>query len=115
MLQNCGRADKKRCPIVHKLSRALPALSCRSDAAVCLTRESSAFQTVRVAPRLLACPGSGGHMPILRGTNSALLPCGCLIGLYETYRGQTVALVDVKGPSCTEHLHRVNACVQWNA
>ena len=54
-------------------------------------------------------------MPILRGTNSALLPCGCLIGLYETYRGQTVALVDVKGPSCTEHLHRVNACVQWNA
>ena len=53
-------------------------------------------------------------MPILRGTNSALLPCGCLIGLYETYRGQTLAIVDAKGPACTDPPHRVNTRIQWN-
>ena len=54
-------------------------------------------------------------MPILRGTNSALLPCGCVIGLYETYGSQTVAIVDLKSSTCTDRLHRENARVQWNA
>ena len=54
-------------------------------------------------------------MPILRGTNSAQLPCGCLIGLYETYRGRTIAIIDLKGSSCTDRPHRVNAQIPWSA
>ena len=53
-------------------------------------------------------------MPILRGTNSALLPCGCVIGRYETYRGESIAIVDLKGSRCTDRVHRVNARVPWN-
>jgi hypothetical protein len=53
-------------------------------------------------------------MPILRGTNSALLPCGCVIGLYETYSGRTVAIVDAQGSACADRSHRVNAYVTWN-
>ena len=54
-------------------------------------------------------------MPILRGTNSALLPCGCVIGVYETYRGQSLAIVDLKNPRCTDRSHRVNARILWIA
>ena len=48
---------------------------------------------------------------ILRGLGSRALPCGCLIGFYETYANETVAIVDAKGVSCVEQLHRVDSSV----
>ena len=46
---------------------------------------------------------------ILRGLGSRALPCGCLIGLYETYANETVAIVDARGVDCGDPLHRVDA------
>ena len=44
-------------------------------------------------------------MRILRGLSSTFLPCGCLAGVYETYDGEVVHIVDAKGPSCTSATH----------
>ena len=49
---------------------------------------------------------------ILRGLDSRALPCGCLVGVYETYRSQTVAIIDAKGSSCTERNHLVDSPVE---
>jgi hypothetical protein len=46
-------------------------------------------------------------MRLLRGLGSQLLPCGCLAGIYETYGGPVVRIVDVKGDDCPESGHRV--------
>jgi hypothetical protein len=50
-------------------------------------------------------------MRILRGLGSRSLPCGCLVGIYETYDGKAVALVDARGSSCSDTRHRVDATV----
>lgn len=50
-------------------------------------------------------------MRILRGVGSTLLPCGCLVGLYETYDGRTVGLLDARNPACVIAAHHVNALV----
>jgi hypothetical protein len=50
-------------------------------------------------------------MKILRGLGSRTLPCGCLVGVYETYASQTVAIIDVKGSRCTDGGHRVDSRV----
>lgn len=42
---------------------------------------------------------------ILRGLSSRLLPCGCLLGIYETYEGQVVGLVDAKASRCAISAH----------
>ncbi len=44
---------------------------------------------------------------ILRGLSSRLLSCGCLLGIYETYDGTVIGLVDSKGGECvvTAHEH----------
>jgi hypothetical protein len=42
---------------------------------------------------------------ILRGLSSRLLPCGCLLGIYETYEGQVVGLVDAKATRCAISAH----------
>jgi hypothetical protein len=39
-------------------------------------------------------------MRILRGLKSSLLPCGCLAGVYETYDGAVVVLLDDRSPQC---------------
>jgi len=41
-------------------------------------------------------------MRILRGLSSRVLPCGCLAGLYETYDGEVVGILDAKGEGCKE-------------
>ena len=46
---------------------------------------------------------------ILRGLGSRALPCGCLVGIYETYASETVAIVDAKGAACAEPGHRVDS------
>ena len=50
-------------------------------------------------------------MRILRGLGSQLLPCGCLVGRYETYDGATVALIDAVGARCPDRQHRLNHVV----
>jgi len=47
-------------------------------------------------------------MGILRGLDSRLLACGCLIGVYETYSGKTLAIVDAQGADCRDRQHRLN-------
>lgn len=54
-------------------------------------------------------------MRILRGLRSQALPCGCLVGIYETYKNQTVAVIDAKGTACTDRAHRVDASVAYQA
>ena len=49
---------------------------------------------------------------ILRGLGSRALACGCLVGLYETYANETVAIVDAKGDSCPDREHRVDASMK---
>jgi hypothetical protein len=51
---------------------------------------------------------------ILRGLGSRALPCGCLVGVYETYATQTVAVIDAKGSYCTNTAHRVDAAVDFS-
>ena len=50
---------------------------------------------------------------ILRGLDSRALPCGCLVGVYETYGSETVAIVDAKGSECTDRAHRVDSPIQF--
>jgi len=42
---------------------------------------------------------------ILRGLSSRLLPCGCLLGVYETYEGTVIGLVDAKAAHCGDAEH----------
>ncbi len=42
---------------------------------------------------------------ILRGLSSRLLSCGCLLGIYETYDGIVIGLVDSKGGECAVAAH----------
>jgi hypothetical protein len=44
-------------------------------------------------------------MRILRGLSSECLPCGCLAGVYETYSGLIVTIVDAKGTGCENSSH----------
>jgi len=44
-------------------------------------------------------------MRILRGLSSKSLPCGCLAGVYETYDGLVVAIVDAKSTQCPNLSH----------
>ncbi|HXT32777.1 MAG TPA: hypothetical protein VN716_25920 [Vicinamibacterales bacterium] len=48
-------------------------------------------------------------MRILRGLTSRLLPCGCVAGIYETYDGQVVALLDERQASCRDRAHRTGS------
>ncbi len=45
-------------------------------------------------------------MRILRLLSSRPLPCGCLGGIYETYAGPIVWIVDARGSNCTDSTHR---------
>ena len=45
-------------------------------------------------------------MRILRGLTSRVLPCGCLAGIYETYDGQIVSIVDERGDGCPHADHQ---------
>jgi hypothetical protein len=44
-------------------------------------------------------------MRIRRGLGSRRLACGCLAGIYETYRDETVTILDAKGPACVDADH----------
>ena len=42
---------------------------------------------------------------ILRGLGSQRLPCGCLLGIYETYDGRVVSILDAQGRECEDNGH----------
>lgn len=44
-------------------------------------------------------------MRILRGLTSRLLPCGCVAGIYETYDGEIVTLLDERQSTCPDANH----------
>ena len=44
-------------------------------------------------------------MRILRGLTSRLLPCGCIAGVYETYDGTVVTLLDEREAACLDPSH----------
>lgn len=44
-------------------------------------------------------------MRLLRGLGSHRLDCGCLAGIYETYAGTTVSILDARGEHCTFATH----------
>jgi hypothetical protein len=44
-------------------------------------------------------------MRILRGLGSRLLACGCFVGVYETYSGNTVEIIEERGPRCADRTH----------
>ena len=46
-------------------------------------------------------------MRILRGLTSRLLPCGCVAGVYETYDGEIVTLLDDRQATCTDANHTI--------
>ena len=55
--------------------------------------------------------GNGGRgyvRSILRGLGSRTLACGCVVGLYETYDSQAIAILDVRGTGCRNPRHRLN-------
>ena len=44
-------------------------------------------------------------MRILRGLASRVLPCGCMAGIYETYDGPIVTLLDERAAACQDPSH----------
>jgi hypothetical protein len=44
-------------------------------------------------------------MRILRGLTSRLLSCGCIAGVYETYDGAVVTLLDDRHERCGDASH----------
>jgi len=52
---------------------------------------------------------------LLRVVGSQRLPCGCFVGVYETYDGGRVEIIDDRGPACLESSHRSGATVRCSA
>ena len=50
---------------------------------------------------------NGSILRVLRGTR---LPCGCVVGIYETYAGTAVAVIDETHDDCRLAQHR-NGCM----
>ena len=50
----------------------------------------------------------------MRGLAGRVLPCGCLVGVYETYSGGVVAAIDACGPACGQPCHRLHDPVPLN-
>ena len=48
-------------------------------------------------------------MRILRLLSNRLLPCGCRVGIYETYVGPIVRIVDAPAADCSDFTHRPGA------
>jgi hypothetical protein len=50
-------------------------------------------------------------MRLLRGLAGRVLPCGCLVGVYETYSGGVIATIDARGLACNQPGHRLHGSV----
>ncbi len=60
-------------------------------------------------PRTVHLP-KGNVMHILRGLSSYILNCGCLVGVYETYKGAIVRVVDKCDDACRLHCCGTQVC-----
>jgi hypothetical protein len=54
-------------------------------------------------------------MRILKGLSSKFLACGCVAGVYETYDGLIIAVIDMPGPGCENDRHRRGKVVPVDA
>lgn len=52
-----------------------------------------------------AADGLTIKMRILRCLSSRRMPCGCLVGIYETYDAEIVAVLDARGAACDDDRH----------
>ena len=53
-----------------------------------------------------------GWTPSLRRMlRGRMLPCGCSVGVYETYSGEIVRIIDACAPGCSSPSHSVDAVV----
>jgi hypothetical protein len=51
-----------------------------------------------------------GWTPGLRSlVSGAVLPCGCLVGTYETWTQSLITIVDERGTECGDDRHQANA------
>ena len=50
-------------------------------------------------------------MRLLRGLAGRMLACGCLAGVYETYDGDIVTTIDVRGTGCRQRGHALHAVI----
>ncbi len=55
------------------------------------------------------------NMRLLRGLSGRVLPCGCLVGVYETYDGSVVASIDARGQVCHTSNHRLHGMIPVEA
>jgi hypothetical protein len=54
-----------------------------------------------------------GWTPSLRTiVGGRVLPCGCLLGEYETWGAEVVTILDAHDPRCTNQLHRSDAVLE---
>ncbi|MBE3134499.1 MAG: hypothetical protein IMZ55_13600 [Acidobacteria bacterium] len=51
-------------------------------------------------------------MRLLRVVRSHLLDCGCFVGVYETYSGRNIEIIDDRGHACGEASHRPGAVLR---
>jgi hypothetical protein len=58
--------------------------------------------------RKLRWPRKWGLRRCVRGMT---LSCGCVAGVYETFAGDAVTVIDVPSPSCAVRGHDVNVLV----
>lgn len=54
-------------------------------------------------------------MRILKGLSSKILACGCVAGIYETYDGLIIAVIDAPGSGCDNDRHRRGKIVPVDA
>lgn len=47
-------------------------------------------------------------MRILKGLSGECRTCGCLVGVYETYDGRVIRIVDVPSPDCHDPAHKMH-------
>jgi hypothetical protein len=53
-----------------------------------------------------------GWTPGVRSlVGGGVLPCGCLIGIYDTWGSGTITIVDGRGEQCPHDRHRENAVI----
>ena len=56
-----------------------------------------------------------GWSPGLRMTLSGrVLPCGCLVGRYETWHGDVVEVLDARDDRCRERAHANDSIVRYS-
>ena len=48
---------------------------------------------------------------VLRGLASRSLDCGCLLGVYETYDGLIIQIVDAPGNACKNPAHQAGLSI----